>query len=96
MPRLKGSKNKTKKKGRKELVRDMLDYMADDFQHMMRAKKWKEEEALGIQRVPRGMDAKIKDFVKRKGTTGKRRKITIQSAMESRRGRLLTKQIKQK
>ena len=60
MPRLKAPKKKTKKKGRKELVRDMLDYMADDFQDMMRAKKRMEEEALlGIQRFPRDMDAEI-------------------------------------
>ena len=92
MTRLKGSKKNTKKKGRTELVRNMLDYMAEDFQDMMRAKKRKEvfSAFLGAW-MPR-----LKDVVKRKGTTGKRRKITIHPAMESRRGRLLTKQIKQK
>jgi len=59
MTRLKGSKKNTKKKGRKELVMDMLDYMADDFQDMIRAKKRVEEEALDIQRFPRVMDAEI-------------------------------------
>ena len=59
MTRLKGAKKKTKKKSRKELVRDMLDYMADDFQDVMREKKRMEEEAFGIQRFPRGMDAEI-------------------------------------
>ena len=59
MTRLKDAKKKTKKKVRKELVRDMLDYMADDFQDVLRAKKRMEEEALGIQRFPRGMDAEI-------------------------------------
>ena len=38
MTRLKSSKKKTKEKGRKELVRDMLDYMADDFQDVLREK----------------------------------------------------------
>ena len=59
MTRLEGAKKKTKKKRRKELVRDMLDYMADDFQDVLREKKRMEEEALGIQRFPRGMDAEI-------------------------------------
>ena len=32
-------KRENEDEGRKELVWDMLDYMADDFQDMMRAKK---------------------------------------------------------
>ena len=74
MTRLKGSKKNTKKKGRTELVRNMLDYMAEDFQDMMRAKKRMEEEALGIQRFPRDMDAEIERRRKEKRTARKRRR----------------------
>ena len=72
--RLKGSKKKTKK-GRKELVMDMLDYMADDFQDLMEDKKRMGEEALlGIQRFPRGMDAEIERLCKEKRDNKKNKK----------------------
>jgi len=82
MTRLKGSKKKTKKKGRTELVRNMLDYMAEDFQDMMREKKRMEEEALGIQRFPRDMDAEIERRRKEKRTAGKtRRTLSLNPSM---------------
>ena len=77
MTRLKGSKKKTKKKGRTELVRNMLDYMAEDFQDMMRAKKrMEEEEALGIQRFPRDMDAEIERRRKKERCNRKKKKAS--------------------
>ena len=69
-------KRENEDEGRKELVWDMLDYMADDFQDMMRAKKWKEEEALGIQRFPRGMDAEIERRRKEERCNRKKKKAS--------------------
>ena len=67
-------KRENEDEGRKELVWDMLDYMVDDFQDMMRAKKRMEEEALGIQRFPRGMDAEIERLCKEKRDNKKNKK----------------------
>ena len=67
---------KREDEGRKELVWDMLDYMADDFQDMMRAKKRMEEEALCIQRFPRGMDAEIERRRKEERCNRKKKKAS--------------------
>ena len=78
MARLKGSKKKnkrkTKRKGQKELLRDMFDYMAKDFEDFMREKKLREDEALGIQRFPRGMDAEIEGRRQEKKNNRKKKK----------------------
>ena len=74
MTRLKGSQKKNKKEGRRELVRDTLDYMAQDVQYMMLEKKRLKEEALGFQRFPRGMDAEIERRRKEKNYNRKKRK----------------------
>jgi len=93
MTRLKGSKKNNKKEGRRELVRDTLDYMAQDVQYMMLEKKRMEEEALGFGAFLGTWMTRLKDVVKRKTTIGKRGKLTINPAMESRRYLLITKQI---
>jgi len=70
-------KRENEDEGRKELVWDMLDYMADDFKDMMRAKKrMEEEEALGIQRFPRDMDAEIERRRKKERCNRKKKKAS--------------------
>ena len=70
-------KRENEDEGRKELVWDMLDYMADDFQDMMRAKKrMEEEEALGIRRFPSGMDIEIERRRKEERCNRKKKKAS--------------------